>query len=93
MHSLEAGITYSVRVRAIYGSVDSPNRGPWSPATLATTRTQAPPNRNRIRWSLEFADGTRNATLREGETATYRNGSLNDTSPFRYAESAGAGYG
>ena len=57
VHSLEAGITYSVRVRAIYGSVDSPSRGPWSPATLATTRTQAPPNRNRISWSLEASDG------------------------------------
>ena len=88
VHSLEAGITYSVRVRAIYGSVDSPNRGPWSPATLATTRTQAPPNRNRISWSLEASDETRIAKLTEGEPGTYRIRfeGLNDTSstPFRY---------
>ena len=88
VHSLEAGITYSVRVRAIYGSVDSPSRGPWSPATLATTRTQAPPNRNRIKWSLEASDETRIAKLTEGEPGTYRIRfeGLNDTSstPFRY---------
>ena len=88
VHSLEAGITYSVRVRAIYGSVDSPNRGPWSPATLATTRTQAPPNRNRISWSLEASDETRIAKLTEGEPGTYRIRfeGLNDTSstPFRH---------
>ena len=79
---LDHGTTYLVRVRAVS---DSGAHSPYSLIGTGTTR-EAGGASNDIRLSLEYPDGTRVKTAKQGETVTYRIKitGMNDFSALRH---------